>query len=153
MSFGVLVDRFGAFLAETAPAAEGVYAEDAFPHNLLRVRDAFGHHLIPLLLLASIDGECIMAERQTILRYCLDRARSTGLGLDFDEKAALSDYVNEFRPSMPQLSHAVNKLHHDTKANMAELIVAAQAVVDADGERRAREVKFLEDLSRDLAAL
>ena len=153
MSFGVLVERFGAFLAESAPAAEWNHPEEPFPNNLVRVREAFDHHLIPLLLLASIDGECVMAERQTILRYCLDRARSTGLGLNFDEKAALSDYVNEFRPSMSQLTPAVKRLHHDTRANMADLIVAAQAVVDADGVRRAREVKFLEDLSRDLAAL
>jgi hypothetical protein len=154
MSLGVLVERFGAFVAESAPAATPwSYPEEPFPNDLVRVREAIGHHLIPLLLLASIDGECIMAERQIILRYCLDRARAAGLGLSFDEKAALSDYVNEFRPSLSQLGAAVKKLHHDSKPSLTELIVAAQAVVDADGVRRAREVKFLEDLSRDLAGL
>src|SRR5215470_7610198 len=153
MSLGLLVDRFGVFVADKAKHDAISHPEEAFPNTLIRVRDAFGHHLIPLLLLASADGECAMSERTVILRYCLDRARSTGMGLSFDEKVALSDYVNEFRPSRAQLTPAVKRLHSDTKTSMAELISAAQAVVDADGVRRALEVKFLEDLSRDLAAL
>ena len=151
----MLVERFGGFLADKAPPAaqEHTHSAESFPNSLVRVREAFGHHLIPLLLLASADGESLLAERTTILRYCLNRARSMGVGLSFDEKAALSDYVNEFKPSLAQLSPALKKLHHDSKASMGELIVAAQAVVDADGVRRATEVKFLENLSRDLAAL
>jgi hypothetical protein len=63
----------------------------------MRVREAFGHHLIPLLLLSSIDGESLPAERQAILRYLLDRAEATGMNLCADEKIALRVYVCEFK--------------------------------------------------------
>ena len=155
MSLGMLIDRFGNFLAESAPPVfqEGTYPEEAFPDSLMRVREAFGHHLIPLLLLSSIDGESLPAERQAILRYLLDRAEATGMNLCADEKIALRVYVCEFKPTHAQLTSALKKLHRESKTSLRGLIAAAQAVVDADGERRAREVKFLEDLSRDLAGL
>ncbi|HXL98877.1 MAG TPA: hypothetical protein VN932_03030, partial [Rhizomicrobium sp.] len=61
------------------------------------------------------------------------------------------DYVAGFRPSLMQLTPALKRLEHDSAADMALLLEAAQSVVDADGERRAEEVKFLAGMRGDLA--
>jgi tellurite resistance protein len=154
MSLGLLVGRFGEFLSEPAPPApKNPPAPVSFPADLTRLRDAFNHHIIPLALLARSDGEAVMPERLVILRYCQKRAKNADAALTLDEVAALGDYLRDFKPTRGQLASAIKRLEHDSKADIADLIAAAQGVVDADGERRPREVQFLAELSRDLAAL
>jgi hypothetical protein len=153
MSLGILVGRFGAFLRERPGTQQPASPGTPFPSELSRVREAFGHHLVPLMLLARCDGEAAIAERQVILRYCIERAQKAGLELASEEQSALSDYLCDFYPTRLQLDPALKRLEHDAKDHIAALIVAAQAVVDADGIRRRQEVLFLASLSRDLAAL
>jgi tellurite resistance protein len=154
MSLGILVGRFAAFVSERAPAgAPVVMPEENFSADLTHIRDALNHHIVPLLLLARADGESAMAEREAILRYCVARANAGGLTLTMAEKAALSDYLRDFRPSLMQLPAALKRVEHESKEDVAALLDAAKAVVDADGERRPREVQFLDELRRDLEAL
>ena len=153
MSFGLLVGRFANFVDEQPMPPEPAGPSDNFPNDLMRGRDAFGHHLVALLLIARCDGECAVEEREIILDHCLDRAKISGLELSLMEKAALNDYLRAFRPSRAQFGPALKRLHHDSHGDIVSLVAAAQRVVDADGIRRPREVKFLEELSRDLAHL
>jgi tellurite resistance protein len=153
MSLGLLVGRFANFVSEQPAAPEPMGPADSFPSDLMRSRDAFGHHVVPLLLLARCDGESCPEEREVILNHCLARAKLSGLELSLNELAALSDYLRDFRPSHAQLRPALKRLEHDSKDDIIALVAAAQGVVDADGLRRAQEVKFLEQLAHDLANL
>ncbi|HEY4263672.1 MAG TPA: hypothetical protein VGM72_00010 [Micropepsaceae bacterium] len=153
MSLGLLVGRFASFVSEQPLPPEPAGIVEDFPSDLMRSRDAFGHHLVTLLLIARCDGECAVQEREVILDHCLDRAKLSGLELSLMEKTALSDYLHAFRPSRAQFGPALKRLHHDSHGDIVSLVAAAQRVVDADGVRRPREIKFLEDLSRDLACL
>jgi hypothetical protein len=153
MSLGLLVGRFADFVSEQPVAPEPMGEADRFPGELMRSRDAFGHHLVPLLLLARCDGDSVLEEREAILNHCRGRAKLSGLELSLNEMAALGDYLREFRPCHAQLRPALKRLEHDSKDDIIALVAAAQGVVDADRVRRAHEVKFLEQLSRDLASL
>ena len=153
MSLGLLVGRFANYVSEQPVAPEPMGAGDDFPDDLKRGRDAFGHHLVTLLLVARCDGESLPEEREVILNHCLARAKLSGLELSLNEMAALSDYLREFRPTQAQLRPALKRLDRDSKDDIIALVAAAQGVVDADGMRRPREVQFLSQLSRDLAAL
>lgn len=153
MSLGILVGRFGSLVEEVAPAEPVSVSVEFFPDALVRVRDQFGHHLVPLLLLSRADGDTVEPERLVILQHCVDRAERGGAPLSDEEKAVLADYLFEFTPSRIQLAPALKRLEAETKDAIAALLAAAQAVIDADGERREREQRVLAQLSRDLAQL
>jgi tellurite resistance protein len=154
MSLGLLVGRFGDFVGELAPPEQqDTASEDRFPAGLGRVRETFGHHIVPLLLLAKSDGEIALVEREAILSYCVVLSKSAGVPLTALERAALSDYLREFRPTQAQLKPALKRLHHENKDGILALVEAAHAVVDADGICRMSEVEFLTALKKDLQAL
>jgi hypothetical protein len=155
MSLAVLVNRFGDFVIEQTPPAfgegSGPYVD--FAVELVRVRNVLNHHLIPLLALARCDGDLAMAEREAIQNYCLAHLGDLGTPPTPEERAALDAYVREFRPSRAQLAVALKRLEKEPHARIAALIAAAQAVIDADGVRRAYELKMLGDIADELAAL
>ena len=155
MSLAVLVRRFGDLLIDHAPAPSGETAEpyEAFPQELTRLRAALNHHLIPLLTLARCDGAFADAESEAIMRYALVYLSDAGMTPTGAERSALDNYLRAFKPARPQLVQALKRLETEPKARIARLIAAAQAVVDADGVRRAYEVKILGDIAHDLAAL
>jgi hypothetical protein len=154
MSLGVLVGRFGEFLSELSPVEQAdARPEEHFAGALMRVRERFNHHIIPLILLANSDGETVEPERVVILRYCLERAGDYAIAVTSEEEEALMSYLRSFRPTQAQLGAAVSRLKRESRRDILSLVAAAQALVDADRERRAREVDFLAKLSRDLASL
>jgi len=153
MSLGLLVGRFGNFLREQPVVPTEVAAEPGFPDQLERLRGAFGHHIILLTMLSRADGEAAAQERQVILEFCLDQARKAGKPATAKEAAELGDYVRDLRPSFAQFGPAIRRLEESGKDDVLALVAAAQAVVDADGARRAREVEFLAELSQELRAL
>jgi hypothetical protein len=126
---------------------------EAFAADLGRIRSALNHHLIPLLALARCDGEFAMAESEAIMTYCLAHLSDIDMTPTHEEQAALDAYLREFRPAHAQLSAALKRLEKESEARIAALIAAAQAVVDADGERRAYEVRILSEIPNELAAL
>lgn len=149
MAFGILVGRFGDFVrTQYAEPAQPAQAAVPFPPYLAHWREAFGHHLVLLGLLARSDGEFAPAEQDAIWKYALSRA---GTGVTDSERRILRDHVAGSRPSLTQLDPALKRMEQDSAADIAALLTAAQAVVDADGERRGAEVKFLAGLREDLA--
>jgi tellurite resistance protein len=154
MSLGLLVGRFAAFLNEQ-PASffDSTPSEVAFPQDLERLREKFGHHIVLLTLLSRSDGEAVMQEREVILHHCLEQAHVSGEPATAAEAAELGDYLRDLRPTSAQLAPSIKRLEHGTKEEVVAVITTAIAVVDADGDRRPREVAFLTDLQRDLHAL
>ena len=151
MSLGALVGRLSDFLAESlsdSPADTSVPRDD-----LLRIRETYGHHLVVLALVARADGLAAPAEREIILQHCIERAKKAGIALTETEKRALNDHLSDFAPFPAELELAVKHLRLDSQDDIVALVVAARAIVDADGVRRPREVEFLSELARDLAAL
>jgi len=70
-----------------------------------------------------------------------------------DEDTALGEYLRHFRPTMQQLTPMLERLKHDTKAEIAGLIAAAHALVKADGTVSLQEVAYLASLQRALLTL
>ena len=154
MTLGLLIGRFGKFVEEQAAKSPAPKTpKEEFPRELVHLRSAFGHHLVLLLLLARSDGEAAMAERQAVLRYCVERARAKGMTVSLEEQAALGDYLRDFHPSFAQFGPALSRLHKESKDDIAALLAAAHAVVEADGEHRGGELRLLEELTHDLAKL
>lgn len=69
------------------------------------------------------------------------------------ERDALYDCLRDFRPNLTQFISAMERLKHDTKEEIADLITAAREVVEADGVVRLQEALYLTALQRDLLAL
>jgi hypothetical protein len=154
MSLGLLVGRFAAFLNEQPTTFfDSTPSEAAFPTDLERLREMFGHHIVLLTLLSRSDGEAVMQEREVILHHCLGQAHSSGEPATASEAAELGDYLRDLRPTTAQLAPSIRKLEHGTKEEVLAIVTAAIALVDADGARRPREMTFLSDLKRELHAL
>jgi len=154
MSLGLLVGRFAAFLNEQpATFFDSTPSEAAFPRDLERLREQFGHHIVLLTLLSRSDGEAVMLEREVILHHCLEQAHTAGEPATASEAAELGDYLRDLRPTTAQLGPSIRRLERGTKEEVIAVVAAAIAVVDADGARRPREIEFLTDLRRELHAL
>jgi hypothetical protein len=154
MSLGLLVGRFSAFLNEQpATFFDSTPSEAAFPRDLERLREQFGHHIVLLTLLSRSDGQAVIQEREAILRHCLEEARKAGAPATASEAAELGDYLHDLRPTTAQLGPSIRRLEDGTKEEVLAVVAAAIAVVDADGARRPREMEFLTDLKRELHAL
>ncbi len=153
MSLGLLVGRFGSFVREThIPQGEAAPAP-AFPDGLNHLRETVGHHLIPLVLIARSDGEFEQRERDVIVTHCVTFARSRGLDLDGSGTIEFVEYIESYRPSLTQLDSALKLLEHGNHEEMAALVAAARAVIEADGVIRPEETRFLDQLNEDLARL
>ena len=153
MSLGLLVGRFGSFVRETHIPQGDVAPEAPFPDGLNHLREAVGHHLIPLVLIARSDGEFEQRERDTIVTHCVTFARSRGLELDGSATVEFVEYVESYRPRLMQLDPALKRLEHGSREEMAALIAAARAVVEADGIIRPEETRFLDQLNEELGRL
>jgi hypothetical protein len=161
MSLGVLVGRFGMFIRETHgplelerdSAAGGALSEGEFPDQLNHVRDAVAHHLIPLLLLARADNDFAPQERDVIVEHCITLAGRQGIKLVDPHVGVLTGYISTYRPSLMQLDPALHRLAQASHDDIADLLFAAKAVIEADGIIQAAETKFLTNLSDELAAL
>lgn len=154
MSLSLLVVRFGEFLSrQPATFFDATPSQAAFSGELNRLREEFGHHILLLSLLARSDGEAACLERQLILQHCLDEASNAGVPATAAEAAELGDYLRDLKPAMTEFLPAIGRLENGSKAEVMALVATARAIVDADGERRPREVQFLADLTRELDAL
>lgn len=151
-SLAVLVDDLIAYLKDQNSPQEGSHP-GVPPAGLERVFDSFGHHLVALTLVARSDAKVVAKERESIVRYCASRARRTGREMTAEEEAALSEHLRHFRPTMMHLTPMLERLKHDTKSEIASLIGAAHALVEADGVVRLQEVTYLASLRHDLRAL
>lgn len=158
MSLGVMVSRFGDFVRESHTVqaqgdTAGLPAGEAFPDELLHLREAVSHHLIPLALLARSDRDFSPLERDVIVAHCAAIASRHGLEMGGAHAAVLSDYVSSFVPTLAQLEPALHRLAHAPHDEVVELVNAAKAVFDADGVHRPAEAKFFQTLCDDLNAL
>lgn len=153
MSLGLLVGRFGSYVRETYVPPVQQPPEEDFPDSLNNLREATGHHLIPLVLIAHADGDFAPSERDVIVTHCVTLARSRGLDLNGHDTLAFSDYIQDYRPSLMQLELALHRLSRGTHDEIIALFEAARAVVEADGVTRPEETRLLVELTEDLARL
>ena len=106
-----------------------------------------------LTLLSRADGESAPSERDVIFDYCVARSCKKGMEPTEVEAATLRNLLMDYRPPRSQLDIAIRRLSHEPKEDIAALLDAAVAVVDADGVRRPSELQFLQELRLDLDAL
>lgn len=150
---GILVETFGNFVREIHVPLESIEEQVGFPTDLHDVRDAVGHHLIPLLLLARTDRQFEPSEFDVIVTHCLAFAEQRGVPCIGARSAAFRDYVDTFRPSLMQLDPAIERLSKCEHDEFVALVEAAQRLVAADGVTRPEEVKFLTMLQDQLDKL
>jgi uncharacterized membrane protein YebE (DUF533 family) len=153
MSLGLLVGRFGSFVREThVPQADSTPLPP-FPDSLNHLREAVGHHLIPLVLIARSDGDFEQREREVIVTHCVTFARSRGLELDGAGTIEFVEYIESYRPNLVQLDPALTRLERGSHDEMVALVAAARAVIEADGVVRPEETRFLDQLNEELGRL
>lgn len=150
---GLLVETFGNFVREIHIPPEALEAQVGFPADLHDLREAVGHHLIPLLLLARTDRNFVPSEFDVIVTHCLTFAEQRGVACSGARAAAFRDYVDTFRPSLMQLDPALERLGKCEHGEFACLVEAAQKLVAADGVSRPEEVQFLARLQGELDKL
>jgi tellurite resistance protein len=148
-----LVEDLVTYLRDQHKLQETTHPHLPPPEGLKRVFDTYGHHLVALALVARSDDKVAAQEREVIFRHCKARALLAGLDMTADEEVALKEHLRHFLPALKQLTPALDRLKHDTKAEIAGLIAAAHALVKADGAVRLREVAYLASLGDTLAAL
>lgn len=150
---GILVETFGNFVREIHIPPEAIEAQVGCPSGLHDLRDAVGHHLIPLLLLARTDRAFVPSEFDVIVTHCLSFAERRGVNCDGERAAAFRDYVDTFRPALMQLDPAIERLCKCEHGEFVCLVEAAQKLVAADGVSRPEEVAFLAKLQGALDKL
>lgn len=150
---GGLVEIFGGFVREVYVPMEAIDAQVGFPPELHDLRDAVGHHLIPLLLLARADRECAPCEFEIVVAHCTAFARQRGVACDERKAAAFRDYAASFRPSLMQLDPALAQFARCEPGEFAALLNAAQELVASDGASKPEEMRFLAQLRQRLATL
>jgi hypothetical protein len=149
-SLSNLVDRLVAFL-RAVQERQKPSPSIPVPAGIAHAFDSFSHHLVALMLVARSDDKVVAAEREVIFRYCLSRARKAGLELSPAEEEALTDYLRHFRPTLPYLISATDRLKQDQKGDVAELVAAAREVIEADGKVRLQEALYFDSLQHDLS--
>lgn len=150
---GILVETFGNFVREIHIPLEAIEAQVGFPRELHDLRDAVGHHLIPLLLLARTDRNFVPSEFDVIVDHCLTFAAQRGVACDGIRVAAFREYVDTFRPALIQLDPAIARLCQCEHGEFVCLLEAARKLVAADGVSRPEEVEFLAKLQSQLDKL
>lgn len=150
---GGLIEIFGDFVREIHMPIEAIEEQVGFPAELHDLRDAVGHHLIPLLLLARTDSDVTQCEFDIIVTHCMTFAHGRGVTCDERKAAAFRDYAASFRPALMQLDPAISRLCRCEHGEFAALVGAAHKLVAADGVSRPEEVKFLARLQDELEKL
>jgi len=150
---GSLVDELVVYLRDQHKLQETTHPHPTAPEGFEWVFDSFSHHLVALALLARSDDKVAVQEREVILRHCKIRALAAGLEMTPDEDDALEHYLRHFLPTLKQLIPALDQLKYDAKADIAGLISAAHALVEADGTVRLQEVAYLASLQDALLSL
>ena len=153
MALGLLVGRFGSFIRENNDAPATDVPEADFPNELNHLREIVSHHLIPLTLLARVDGVFETQEHEVIVAHCVGHARRQGVEVGEDQLQSFAGYVSQFRPALFQLDPALSRLTRCPHDEVTTLIDAARAVVDADTVDRAEEMKFLDQMSEELSRM
>jgi len=151
MSLHMFTNRLGEFIRENHIPAEDISLEVPFPIELRELREAVGHHLIPLLLIARSDRNIAPEECEIIVQHGLDTAARHGIVNDEKHSKALREYVATFRPALSQLDPAIAHLAYGDHEDFVALVDAARNVVMCDGVSRPEEAKFLALLRNELA--
>ena len=153
MTLGILVQNFGSFVRERhdPPAAMDTAPAPAFSEDLAGLHRDYAHHIIPLSLLARSDGDAAQAEQNVIVEHCVTLARLAGKPASDSERGALARYIGKFRPTLMQLTPALHRLEHEPHEQVDALLLAAKAVIEADGVVKPDETRFLDSLRQEFA--
>jgi hypothetical protein len=150
MSLGLLVGRFGEFVRdqhEAIASAPTAPIEEPLAHE----RQMIAHHMIPLVLLARSDGNSDVEEQAAMLEHALAVLKMKGETVSDSDREALKIYIAEMKPSLVQLDPALKRLESGSPEEMAALVQAAEAVMNADGKIDPAEAHLLEGLKAELA--
>jgi hypothetical protein len=153
MSFGSVINRFGAF-------ARGLYSPSAlagpeapFPFQLESVRGVIEHHLALLITVGRADHELLKAERDVIVDHCRTILRRRDKLLSASEISVMEDFIEHFSPNASQLDAALRKFEAEGPDEFANLLAAADRVILADDVVREDERSQLAEIKKQFDQL
>jgi tellurite resistance protein len=115
-----------------------------------QVRREHANHLMLLSALSHADAEMIEAEVQVISDYCASEAQNSGLTTSDGFLKLARAYVRRLRPTQTNINSALRELASEDHQSIMRALLAALAVVDADGIRHASETALLNEVALEL---
>lgn len=123
------------------------------PVSLARIRPHFTHHMMVLAHLGRSDGDFCLDEQGLVLDHCLKLAAEAGCRATEGEEHALRRYLKTLKPKKLFLGRAMRGLESDPPERIIALLIAADAVINADGLRHRDEESFFRLLQRQLTGV
>lgn len=114
------------------------------------ILDAVRHNAVILSALSRSDGKTVQEEIEIATNHLSRLAEANGLMLDESEILAIYRYANRLRPTEAAIGRAIEEIAKLGHRHVEKLLLAAIALVDADGQRHPQEVALINDISRDL---
>ena len=148
MSFGSVINRFGALVRGLYSPSALAGPEAPFPFQLEAVRGAIEHHLALLIMLARADHELARAERDVIADHCRAIIRRRDKVLSASEISVMEDFIEHFAPNATQLDAALRKFEAEGPDEFANLLAAADRVILADDIVREEERTQLAEIKK-----
>jgi hypothetical protein len=143
--------RFGQYVRDRhEPRTAQDPAEIPYPLPQ-ETRDVIAHHLIALALLARADGDIAAAEQKPMLDHAVAMLAKTGHPVRDADMGKLRDYIAGFRPSLLQLDPALQRIEREDADTKIAFLLAARAVVMADGRVDPAEAHLLDELKLEFA--
>ena len=153
MSVESVISRFGTLVRSLYSPSGVAGPEVPFPFQLESVRDAFEHHLAPLIMVGRADHVLLRAERDVIVDHCRAVLRRRDKLLSASEISALEDFIDHFSPDVSQLEAALRKFEAAGQDEFTNLLAAAERVILADDVVREEERSQLAEIKKQFEQL
>lgn len=113
-------------------------------------RKAHKQHLILLAAISHADTQMTAPEVEVISDFCSKEAELLRLPTSEAFTRSAVSFIMRLRPEMPHIAAAIDALASEPADAVMRTLVAALAVVDADGVRHAEERAFLNEVAMEL---
>ncbi len=108
------------------------------------------HDAVLLSALARVDGQTLVVETDAATNHLAWFAEMDGIMLEEAEILALNRYLNRLRPTEQAIMRAIYETSTRERRHVERMLMAAAAVIDADGTRHPREVALINAMATEL---
>lgn len=149
---GEVFDDVPAFLSQNFGMSLGM-ASRKDPNSEKRWAQILGrvkHDAVLLSALARVDGQTLAVETDAATNHLAWFAEMDGIMLEDAEIVALHRYLNRLRPTEQAIMRAIHETSTRERRHIERMLMAAAAVIDADGMRHPREVALINAMAGEL---
>ncbi len=138
------------FLTDNFGMAIELSSRSAAELRWKQIQGQIRHDATLLAALSRSDGNVVDAETNAATAHLVKQAEAEGFMLDDAEIVAIHRYVGRLRPNEQAILRALDFLAGAGQRRIQRLLLAAAAVMDADGRRHASEVALINAIAEDL---